>query len=136
MTERRTNRGQLVDFDKLLSRQGNAPALGNMRVDGKGNQVEDGKVVKSSDQRVRDHYRSVETTTETVSLRRERPKKADDRVERERARIQDRLRETAKKSTANSAKPKPTGQKEIHHDDGSIEVVPTYDGSKESDDQE
>jgi hypothetical protein len=124
MTERRTNRGQLVDFDKLLTKQGDVPALGNMRVDGKGNQVENGVLVKTADQRVREHYLSVETTTDMVSLRRERPQKNNTAAEQEIARVKGRMKETAEKSKT------ATAQKEIHHPDGSIEVVMPTDNSE------
>lgn len=125
MPQRRTNKGQIIDFDKLLAAQGNQPALGNMGVDAHGNRISKGEVVETNADRARRTNRELGTTTQRVSLRRDRPETPRaDPVEAERKRVNGEMAATAKKA-------KPSGQKEIHHDDGSIEVVPTYDKDDE-----
>jgi hypothetical protein len=121
MPQRRTNKGQLIDFDQLLAAQGNQPALGNMGVDAHGNRIMRGEIVETNAERARRTNQELNTTTQRVSLRRDRPETPNtDAVAAERKRVSEQMAKTAKM-------PKPSGQKEIHHDDGSIEVVPTYD---------
>jgi hypothetical protein len=42
VVSRRTNKGQIIDLDKLLAQQGGRPAVGNTGTDGEGN-VRDSK---------------------------------------------------------------------------------------------
>lgn len=62
MVQRRTNKGQIIDFDALRSTQEAArPAVGNMGTDGKGNLLgKGGKVVQSKEDRVRSYYNDLD----------------------------------------------------------------------------
>ena len=64
--ERRTSKGQLLDFDKLRkSADSDRPAIGNMGVDGKGNKLgSGGKVVLSKEERVRQYYKDNPTVSQ------------------------------------------------------------------------
>ena len=59
MVERRTSKGQMLDFDKLRkSAEAERPAIGNMGTDGKGNKLgKGGQVILSKEERVRAYYR-------------------------------------------------------------------------------
>lgn len=62
--------GQEVDVSAIIQQQGDNIAVGNMKVNGRGDVIDSsGNVVKTSDQRVREHYKSSEIKTETVSLK-------------------------------------------------------------------
>ena len=46
MVQRKTNKGQIIDLDRLFASQGDRPAIGNMRTDAKGNIIdENGNIV-------------------------------------------------------------------------------------------
>ena len=58
MVQRRSNRGQTIDFDALIAAQGDRPAVGNMGVDAKGNRLgPGGQVVQSNEERVRKYLK-------------------------------------------------------------------------------
>lgn len=71
MVQRKTNRGQIIDFDSLLAQQGNTPAIGNMGTDGKGNVLgPGGQVVATNEQRVRKYLKDNPVTSkDQVSLK-------------------------------------------------------------------
>jgi len=69
MVQRRSNRGQIIDFDALLAAQGDKPAVGNMGVDAKGNRLgEGGRVIQSNEERVRQYYKDTKTISVDTSV--------------------------------------------------------------------
>lgn len=71
MTQRRTNRGQVIDFELLQTQQGSRPAVGNMGTDGKGNVLgPGGEIVATNEQRVRKYLKdNPAVSNEQVSLK-------------------------------------------------------------------
>lgn len=58
MSQRKTNRGQVIDFEALQAQQGNRPAVGNMNTDARGNVLgPGGVVVETNEQRVRKYLK-------------------------------------------------------------------------------
>lgn len=146
MPQRKTNRGQLIDFDSLIEKQGGQPALGNMQTDAYGNKLgPNGEIIESAAKRARKHYQAPTGPAKPTSLKsdkfsddpageerkpskvntKKRKPKADDinqtRVDEEIARAKAKMEEMAK------AGKEPVGQKEIELPDGSIEVIPIYE---------
>jgi len=69
MVQRRSNRGQIIDFDALIAQQGNQPAVGNMGVDAKGNRLgAGGRVIQSNEDRVREYYKDTKTISIETSV--------------------------------------------------------------------
>ena len=53
MVQRKTNKGQVIDFEALMAQ--NSPALGNMRVDAEGNRLgPNGEIVETAAGHVRE----------------------------------------------------------------------------------
>ena len=138
MSQRKTNRGQIIDFDALLAQQGDKPAVGNMGTDGKGNVLgPGGQVVQSNEQRVRKYLRDNPTVSnDAVSLKSNEPiyqdETASDIVETKTA-------ATAKENVRTQVQPdpepplgeefdeqEPLGYKEVELPNGDIEMVPYY----------
>lgn len=140
MSQRKTNRGQIIDFDALLAQQGDKPAVGNMGTDGKGNVLgPGGQVVQSNEQRVRKYLKDNPTVSnDAVSLKTNEPIHQDvtapDIVETKTA-------ATAKENVRTQVQPdpepaaplgedfdeqEPLGYKEVELPNGDIEMVPYY----------
>lgn len=139
MAIRRTNKGAQIDMDALMAARPNIPAVGNMKVNAKGDELgANGKVVKRNEDRVREYYRNTDqATVDKASLKGDSPSK----------KLQPDLGEavpaTAKTAKAEKkAKPKkvqapvvdefddvsqePLGFKERELPNGDIEMVPYY----------
>lgn len=139
MAIRRTNKGAQIDMDALMAASTNTPAVGNMRVNAKGDELgANGKVVKRNEDRVREYYRNTnQTAVDKTSLKGTSPSN----------KLQPDLGEavpaTAKTAKAEKrAKPKkvkapvvdefddvgqePLGYKERELPNGDIEMVPYY----------
>ena len=52
MVQKRTRNGQIIDFDALIAKGEKEQAIGNMKVNAKGDVVDSGIVVKSNEERV------------------------------------------------------------------------------------
>lgn len=69
MVQRRSNRGQIIDFDALLAQQGDKPAVGNMGVDANGNRLgAGGRIIQSNEDRVREYYKDTQTISIDTSV--------------------------------------------------------------------
>ena len=68
--QKKTSRGQIVDFEAMLAAQGDVPAVGNMNTNAKGDVLgPNGEVVESNEQRVRKYLRdNPSTSNDQVSL--------------------------------------------------------------------
>ena len=54
----RSYRGQEVDMDKIVQQQGEAMSLGNTRLNGRGDEVVHGKVVKTRAERLKEYLKN------------------------------------------------------------------------------
>ena len=141
MAEHRSNRGKIIDFQTLMAQQGDEPAVGNMKVNARGDVIgKGGKVVKKAADRAREHY-DANPKTETAEKSSLKGPMPDEQVE-----PQTKMTPTVKtgKSRATEekkAKPapvvepdefdapdgaEPLGYKEVELPNGDIEMVPYY----------
>jgi hypothetical protein len=60
-----TYRGVAIDMDSLSRENEKVPAIGNMRVNAKGDQISGGKVTKTADQIARDNHRVQQAVVNT-----------------------------------------------------------------------
>jgi len=59
MSKHLTSKGKVIDMESIIAQQGDAPAIGNMSVNGKGDLIgPGGQIIKTADQRARDHYKN------------------------------------------------------------------------------
>ena len=75
MSKHLTSKGKVIDMESIIAQQGESPAIGNMPVNGKGDLIgPSGQVIKTADQRARDHYQNVDgTESENVSIKTAQP---------------------------------------------------------------
>jgi hypothetical protein len=138
MVQRRTNRGQVIDFDKLVkSTDSERPAIGNMGTDGQGNKLgAGGRVVQSKEDRVRAYYADLEErAVPQKSLKGAMP---DSGVDATAPAPEVKTAKTAQENvrTAPDAplgedfdeniEQEPLGYKEVELPNGDIEMVPYY----------
>ena len=79
MSKHLTSKGKVIDMESIIAQQGDAPAIGNMSVNGKGDLIgPGGKIIKTADQRARDHYKNVDgSESEQVSIKNAQPSFAE-----------------------------------------------------------
>lgn len=75
MSKHITSKGRVIDMESVIAQQGESPAIGNMSVNGKGDLLgPGGKIIKTADQRARDHYKNVDgSESEQVSIKNAQP---------------------------------------------------------------
>jgi hypothetical protein len=62
-------RGREVDFEKLSLRNENTPAVGNMRVNARGDELgAGGKIIKTREQILADYYQNNPRSVDTVGI--------------------------------------------------------------------
>ncbi len=65
----RTMRGREVDFEKLSLRNETTPAVGNMRVNARGDELgAGGKIVRTREQILADYYKNNPRAVDTVGV--------------------------------------------------------------------
>jgi len=148
MVQRKTNKGQIIDFEALMSQ--NSPALGNMRVDAEGNRLgPNGEIVEKREDRVRAYYKDhPQSSTSQASLKGaisddtpvetnhivEEPKTAKTAKENKRTAIQpDTQPEPTPPEGETFDEQEPLGFKEIELPNGDIEMVPYYTEDEDED---
>ena len=152
MATRRTNKGQVIDFDALLSTQGNVPAVGNTGTDGKGNErnPKTGEITKPAEVRVREYYSdNPQTSDDKVSLKGDMPQASGslkpDQADVKTAKTQkENIRTQKQKATEPEPEApagesfdnqEPLGYKEYELPNGDIEMVPYYNEEDAPDDK-
>tara|TARA_B100000575_G_C23139600_1_gene662853 strand:+ start:4171 stop:4632 length:462 start_codon:yes stop_codon:yes gene_type:complete len=150
MSTRRTNKGQIIDFDALLSTQGESPAVGNTGTDAKGNirDPKTGDVIKPAEVRVREYYRdNPQTSDDQVSLKGKVPEASGslqaDAPEVKTAKTQKENIRTQKTKEPEPEAPQgesfdeqqPLGYREVELPNGDIEMVPYYTEDDAPDDK-
>lgn len=142
MSQRRTNKGQVIDFDALLSSQGEVPAVGNTGTDAVGNvrDPKSGEIVKPAEVRVREYYRdNPQTSDDQVSLKGKVPEMSgslqpDNAPEVKTAKTAKENIRTKKPKEPEPEAPQgesfdnqePLGYREVELPNGDIEMVPYY----------
>jgi hypothetical protein len=147
--QKKTSRGQIVDFEAMLAAQGNVPAVGNMRTDGKGNVLgEGGEIIETNEQRVRKYLRdNPSTSNDQISLNTDSnapeapPSGGEGVVETKTAKTEAENVRTAKvkpdpvepaqpdefdEPQEAEPMPEPLGYNEVETPDGDIDMVPYY----------
>ena len=151
MVNYRSNKGVIIDFAQLLAEQGDTPAVGNMRVDAKGN-VRDskGNIIKTAETRVREYYRDNPTASNDTSSIKGAPVQSSGSLKPDSATPEVKTAKTAAENVRTqkpAQKPEPVvepdefdapqepiGYREVQLPNGDIEMVPVY--NKESLDDE
>lgn len=147
MVQRKTNKGQIIDFDALIAAQGDRPAMGNMGTDANGNVLGPGGSIETpSEERVRAYYEdNPMSSTSQKSIKGEAPKievpNDDNLQEVKTAKTQkENVRTSKVKPDTQPVKQpepetplgesldeeKPLGFKEVELPNGDIEMVPYY----------
>ena len=149
MSQRRTNRGQIIDFDALRNTQGDKPAVGNMHTDGNGNVLgPGGEVLQTNEQRVRQYLKDNPTVSnDKVSLKSDEPmsqmqndnnnfvetKTAKTAQENVRTKVQpDPVTQPSESEIMQAdlepipTQKEPLGYKEVQLPNGDIDMVPYY----------
>jgi len=148
MVQRRTNKGQIIDFESLMAQQKETPAMGNMKVDADGNVLgPNGEIIEKRENRVRAYYQdNPMSSTDKKSLKGEEPEVAGSVDKTTTAEV--KTAQTAKENVRTQkvqpdpepvSKPEPEaplgesfdeeeplGYKEIELPNGDIEMVPYY----------
>ena len=79
MSKHITSKGKVIDMESVIAQQGDTVAIGNMRVNAKGDLLgPGGKVIKTADERAREFYKNSETNVdENVSIKSSQPVSGD-----------------------------------------------------------
>lgn len=79
MSKHITSKGKVIDMESVIAQQSDAVAIGNMRVNAKGDLLgPGGVVVKTADERARDFYKNSETNIDdNVSIKSGQPVSSD-----------------------------------------------------------
>jgi len=79
MSKHITSKGKVIDMESVIAQQGDAVAIGNMRVNAKGDLLGPGGVViKTADERAREHYKNSDSSVDNaVSVKSTQPITAD-----------------------------------------------------------
>ena len=137
MVQRKTNKGQIIDFEALMAQ--NSPALGNMRVDADGNRLgPNGEIIEKREDRVRAYYKdNPQSSTESVEPNNivDEPKTAKTAKENKRtAPLQpDTTPEPTPPAGDSFDEQEPLGFKEVELPNGDIEMVPYYTEDEDED---
>tara|TARA_B100001057_G_scaffold494620_1_gene591601 strand:- start:695 stop:1066 length:372 start_codon:yes stop_codon:yes gene_type:complete len=118
MTGKKTNRGQTVDMAGLVLQNETAVALGNMKVNARGDQVnEKGQVVKTKTEQAQAYYQSnPKAAVKTVSIKDAVDVSASKTMEQP-------VAEKPKAQKASKPKAKQPKMKEVELPNGDIELV-------------
>ena len=141
--QKKTSRGQIIDFEAMQAAQGSVPAVGNMQTDGNGNVLgPGGEVVETNEQRVRKYLRdNPSSSNDQVSLNTDNSTVTDtagaDVVETKTAKTEAENVRTAQQAPVAQpdefdepeeveAMPEPLGYNEVETPEGDIDMVPYY----------
>ena len=79
MSKHITSKGKVIDMESVIAQQGDTVAIGNMRVNAKGDLLgPGGKVIQTADERAREFYKNSETNVDqNVSIKSSQPVSGD-----------------------------------------------------------
>jgi len=135
MVKRVTNKGKVIDIETLIAQNSDTPAMGNMRVNAKGDLLgKNGEVVQRNEDRVRAYYEgNPKSSTAKSSLKGAMP---DQEPQQQSAMNPSVKTAQAQKTEADQSvmntveqptDKKPVGYKEVEMPNGDIEMVPIYE---------
>ena len=142
MVQRRTNKGVIIDMEALLAQNSDAPAMGNMKVNAKGDVLgKNGEIIQTAEDRARAYYtENPKSSTAKSTLKGaqpDQPAQTDSEMEPE-VKTAEAQKTEANQSVIDQVDPAsvpaqadeertPVGYKEVELPNGDIEMVPIYD---------
>ena len=142
MVQRRTNKGVIIDMEALLAQNSDEPAMGNMRVNAKGDVIgKNGEIIQTAEDRARAYYtdnpKSSTAKSTLKGAQPDQPAQTDSEMEPE-VKTAEAQKTEANQSVIDQVDPAsvpaqadeertPVGYKEVELPNGDIEMVPIYD---------
>ena len=142
MVQRRTNKGVIIDMEALLAQNSDEPAMGNMKVNAKGDVLgKNGEIIQTAEDRARAYYtENPKSSTANSTLKGaqpDQPAQTDSEMEPE-VKTAEAQKTEANQSVIDQVDPAsvpaqadeertPVGYKEVELPNGDIEMVPIYD---------
>ena len=139
MTEKKSNRGVIVDMEALIAAQGDEPAVGNMGVNAKGDVIgKNGEIIQKAEDRVRAYYQDnpLSSTAQTTlkGPAPDQPVQADTDAQPE-MKTAEAQKTEQDQSVMNAVETapvmaetrQPISYKEVELPNGDIEMVPVYE---------
>jgi len=141
MVQRRTNKGVVIDMEALLAQNSDEPAMGNMRVNAKGDVIgKNGEIFQTAEDRARAYYtENPKSSTAKSTLKGaqpDQPAQTESEMEPE-VKTAEAEKTEANQSVIDQVDPasvpeekkdrEPVGYKEVELPNGDIEMVPIYD---------
>ena len=142
MVQRRTNKGVIIDMEALLAQNSDEPAMGNMKVNAKGDVLgKNGEIIQTAEDRARAYYtENPKSSTAKSTLKGaqpDQPAQTDSEMEPE-VKTAEAQKTEANQSVIDQVDPasvpakadeskEPVGYKEVELPNGDIEMVPIYD---------
>ena len=142
MVQRRTNKGVIIDMEALLAQNSDEPAMGNMKVNAKGEVLgKNGEIIQTAEDRARAYYtENPKSSTAKSTLKGaqpDQPAQTDSEMEPE-VKTAEAQKTEANQSVIDQVDPAsvpaqadeertPVGYKEVELPNGDIEMVPIYD---------
>ena len=137
MVKRTSNKGQVIDIDSLIAQNPETPAMGNMRVNAKGDTLgPNGEVVQRSEDRVRAYYQeNPKSSTAKSSLKGPMPDQPESTQSDLTPEVKTaQAQKTEQDQSVMNAVQEPVqeertiaGYKEVEDADGNIEMIPVYE---------
>jgi hypothetical protein len=126
----KTSKGRVIDMDALRAQSANSPAVGNMKVNGRGDLLgAGGKVVEPVTSRTRRLHKENPRAVQEISLKKT-SENEDVKLEDVKENMPNR-KATSKRTTKKKTIPKTN---EVELEDGSIEIVKDKDQENDGDD--
>ena len=139
MTEKKSNRGVIVDMEALIAAQGDEPAVGNMGVNANGDVLgKNGEIIQKAEDRVRAYYQDnpLSSTAQTTlkGPAPDQPIQPDTNAQPE-LKTAEAQRTEQDQSVMNAVEDapvmaetrQPISYKEVELPNGDIEMVPVYE---------
>ena len=142
MVQRRTNKGVIIDMEALLAQNSDEPAMGNMKVNAKGDVLgKNGEIIQTAEDRARAYYtENPKSSTDKSTLKGaqpDQPAQTESEMEPE-GKTAEAQKTEANQSVIDQVDPAsvpaqadeertPVGYKEVELPNGDIEMVPIYD---------
>ena len=142
MVQRRTNKGVIIDMEALLAQNSDEPAMGNMKVNAKGDVLgKNGEIIQTAEDRARAYYtENPKSSTAKSTLKGaqpDQPAQTDSEMEPE-VKTAEAQKTEANQSVIDQVDPAsvpaqadeertPVGYKEVVLPNGDIEMVPIYE---------
>ena len=141
MVQRRTNKGVVIDMEALLAQNSDEPAMGNMRVNAKGDVIgKNGEIIQTAEDRARAYYtdnpKSSTAKSTLKGAQPDQPAQTESEMEPE-VKTAEAEKTEANQSVIDQVDPasvpeekkdrEPVGYKEVELPNGDIEMVPVYE---------